>query len=284
MMSPINREEFFADPDVAEMAGWVAARFDDSSGWTHAWVDRKSGCHWRCNGLRDAFLQYRWNGKAWAGTKTALDALRCELREVVQTEDVRSVVTVCENILKWGGVTAHNVLYLHQRRPVLVRELQHVRDLLSRNRTPSKRDLCREPDNPATECRMNAGFVKIYSLLCDNCVIYDGRVGAALGLLTRQFCEATGHTEVPSALEFAFGTPKEARNTKNAKVRDPSHGPLRFPRLGPDARFHTVQVMRANWFIGRALNRNPNAFSAGEEGFHELAAGLFMVGYDLRDA
>ena len=39
-----------------------------------------------------------------------------------------------------------------------------------------------------------------------------------------------------------------------------------------------------NWFIGRALNRNPNAFSAGEEGFHELAAGLFMVGYDLRDA
>ena len=63
------------------------------------------------------------------------------------------------------------------------------------------------------------------------CVIYDGRVGAALGLLTRQFCEATGHTEVPSALEFAFGTPKEARNTKNTKVRDPSHGPLRFPRL-----------------------------------------------------
>ena len=126
--------------------------------------------------------------------------------------------------------------------------------------------------------------VKIYSLLCDDCVIYDGRVGAALGLLTRQFCEATGHTEVPSALEFAFGTPKEARNTKNTKVRDPSHGPLRFPRLGPDARFHTVQARRANWFIGRALNRNPNAFSAGEEGFHELAAGLFMVGYDLRDA
>ena len=95
-------------------------------------------------------------------------------------------------------------------------------------------------------------------------VIYDGRVGAALGLLTRQFCEATGHTEGPSALEFAFGTPKEARNTKNTKVRDPSHGPLRFPRLGPDARFQTVQAMRANWFLGRALNRNPNAFSAGE--------------------
>ena len=184
-MSPINREAFFADPDVAEMAGWVAARFDDSSGWKHAWVDRRSGSPWRCNGLRDAFLQYRWNGEAWAVNKTKLDAFRRELRAAVQTEDVRRVVTVCENIQKWGGVPAHNVAYLHQRRPVLVRELQHVCDLLSRNRTPSKHELRREPDNPATECRMNAGFVKIYSLFCDDCVIYDGRVGAALGLLTR---------------------------------------------------------------------------------------------------
>ena len=186
-MRIINREAFFADPDVAEMAGWVAARFDDSSGWTHAWVDRRSGRHWSCHGLRDAFLQYRWNGEAWAVTKRTLDALRCELREAVQTEDVNRVVTVCEHILKWGGVAAHNGRYLHRRQPVLVRELQFLQDLLSRNRTPSKRDLRREPDNPATECRMNAGFVKIYSLLCDDCVIYDGRVGAALGLLTRQF-------------------------------------------------------------------------------------------------
>ena len=27
MMSPINREAFFADPEVAEMASWVAASF-----------------------------------------------------------------------------------------------------------------------------------------------------------------------------------------------------------------------------------------------------------------
>ena len=65
-MRTINREVFFADPDVAEMAGWVAARFNDSSRWTHAWVDRESCRYWNCNGLRDAFLQYRWNREAWA--------------------------------------------------------------------------------------------------------------------------------------------------------------------------------------------------------------------------
>ena len=188
----INKEAFFDDPDVAEMVGWVAARFDDSSGWTHAWGDRRNRDRWSCNGLRDAFLKYRWNRETWAVNKTKLDVFRRELRAAVQAEDVSSVVIVCENVLRWGGVPQHNVAYLHRRRPVLVRELQHVRDLLSRNRTPSERDQCREPDNPATECRMNAGFVKIYSLLCDYCVIYDGRVGAALGLLARQFCEATG--------------------------------------------------------------------------------------------
>jgi hypothetical protein len=28
----------------------------------------------------------------------------------------------------------------------------------------------------------------------------------------------------------------------------------------------------------------PDVFSSGEAGFHELAAGLFMVGYDLAEA
>lgn len=41
--------------------------------------------------------------------------------------------------------------------------------------------------------------------------------------------------------------------------------------------------MRANWFLRRALEINAQSFSKSEE-FHELAAGLFMVGYDLREA
>ena len=122
MTKTITKEAFFADPDVAEMVGWVAARFDDSSGWTHPWGDRKNRNRWSCNGLRDAFLKYRWNREAWAVNKTKLDAFRRELRAAVQAEDVSSVVIVCENVLRWGGVPQHNVAYLHRRRRVLVRE------------------------------------------------------------------------------------------------------------------------------------------------------------------
>ena len=77
-MSTINREAFLADPNVAEMVGWVAARFDDASGWTHTWVDRKNGHRWSSHGLRDAFLHYRWNGEAWAGNGTLVHNLRCD--------------------------------------------------------------------------------------------------------------------------------------------------------------------------------------------------------------
>ena len=42
--------------------------------------------------------------------------------------------------------------------------------------------------------------------------------------------------------------------------------------------------MRANWLLRRTLEDNPGTFSEGEDGFQELAAGLFMVGYDLGPA
>ena len=289
MTRTITREAFAADHYVEEMARWMAGRFDRASGWTHTWVNRKNGERSCFSGLHDAFLQYRWNDRSWDDNKQTLDGLRCRLREAVVRGDVESVVAACEDVLKWGGVAARNVRYLHCRRPVLIAALRHVQAVLSRNRTPSKRDLCIDPGATAPECRMpecrmNAGFVKIYSLLCDRCVIYDGRVGAALGLLVRQFCEAAERAAVPANLRFAYGSPKETPGAKCPKVRNPGRGGLRFPRLRPDSRFHTEQVLRANWLLRRALEINPHAFSAGEEGFHELAAGLFMVGYDLPDA
>lgn len=279
-----TKDTFLADPAVQQAAAWVAARFDRSSRWTHAYADRKTGTRWRCDGLADAARKYSWRDKSWPETKFELDGLRCALRDAVRRENADAVLAVCREILVWGGVAGHNVRYLETRKSVLIAELQHLCAVLGGHRTPSPGDMRRDPSSRATECRMNAGFVKIYSLLGDNCVMYDGRVGAALGLLVRQFCEDKNRSTVPRLLAFAFGIPKEGRNPEHPKLRDPSGGSLRFPRLRPDARFHTAQVMRANWFLRRALEIRPRSFSEGEDGFHELAAGLFMVGYDLQPA
>ncbi len=280
----IAKEAFLADPHVEAMQPWVTARLDKASGWTHTYVDRRTGVRWSCNGLADAFRQYRWNRKPWPENKTELDGYRRDLRRAVGEEDIRGATDACERILRWGGVWAHNGSYLRRRRSVLLDELRHLRAVIDGDHTPAKSEMRRDPSTAGTECRMNAGFVKIYSLLCDHCVMYDGRVGAALGLLVRQFCEDTGRTTVPPCLAFAFGSPKEAPNARCPKLRDPGRNELRFPRLRPNPRFHTAQVMRANWFLRGVLATGAWPCSPGEDGFHELAAGLFMVGYDLRDA
>ena len=252
-----TKDTFLADPAVQQAAAWIAARFDRSSGWTHGYVDRKTGTRWRCDGLAVAAREYSWKGRSWPETKIELNGLRRALRDAVQREDTDAVFAACKQVLVWGGVAGHNVRYLETRKSVLIAELRHMCAVLARNRTPSPGNMRRDPSNPATECRMNAGFVKIYSLLCDYCVIYDGRVGAALGLLVRQFCGKTGRSTVPPVLAFAYGVPKEAPKTKNPKLRNPGHVPLVFPKLGQDSHFHTAQVMRANWFLRRALKINP---------------------------
>ena len=282
----MTRLAFLADRNVQEMLPWVAARFDTPPPWTHTYVDRKTDDHWSCDSLAGAFRQYRWKDEGWRENKKKLDCFRRKLREAVDQSHPGCAFDVCEKILRWGGVSAHNVAYLkcREQQCVLLDELRHLRAVLAGDRTPTRKEMRRDPSDEATECRMNAGFVKIYSLLCEYCVIYDGRVGAALGLLVRQFCQATGRGKVPASLAFAFGDPKEARDAKCPKLRDPGRNGLGFPKLRSDSRFHTAQVMQANWFLRAALESAPWPCGAGEDGFHELAAGLFMVGYDLRDA
>ena len=195
---------FLTDPHVVELSEWIAARFRTSSGWMHGYVDRKSGAQWSCCSLADGSRKYSWRGKSWPETKEALDRLRHDLRDAVERECTNRVVEDCEQVLRWGGVSAHNVSYLTSRRLVIVAELQRLSAVLAGNRLPLRIDMLIDPDDPAMECRMNAGFVKIYSLLCEYCVMYDGRVGAALGFLVRQFCDETRRSEVPPLLAFAF--------------------------------------------------------------------------------
>ena len=160
----ITKEAFLADPHVEAMQSWVAARLDEASGWTHAYVDRTTGVRWSCNSLADAFRQYRWNRKPWPPNKTELNAYRRDLRravEEVEEEDVRGAAGACERILRWGGVWAHNGAYLRQRRSGLLDELRQLRAVIDGDHTPTRSEMRTEPSAAGTECRMNAGFAKI---------------------------------------------------------------------------------------------------------------------------
>jgi hypothetical protein len=275
----MHRADFLSHPDVHAFIPWFRHRF--TRDFIHTYTDRRSGDAWRCASLFDAFESYEWNGKGWQDNKRELDTFRRRLRMALSEGDREATFAVCAAILRWGGVWANNGVYLEKRREVLLEELRHLACVLEGEQEPGKHAVRRVPTDSSSECRMNAGFVKIYSVLLDHFVIYDGRVGATLGLLVRRFCEGTQRQAVPEPLRFAYGEPKEAPNAETPKTRNPSAGPFRFPCLRPNSRVHSAQAMRATWLLRAALDGGSSPFSDGEDGFHELAAGLFMAGYDL---
>ena len=123
--------------------------------------------------------------------------------------------------------------------------------------------------------KMNAGFTKIYALLCDSFVIYDGRVGAALGLIEKKFYndENIPQSEI---LSFRFG------KTKNPKVnRNPSDETYEFKALHSSNPIHTTNNIKANWILDKAISSLPNTISFGscKAPLRALEAALFMIGY-----
>lgn len=280
MESQALKQNFLDDEDVKSFATWIAARIRPSEKWSHKYVNRQTGENWSCNGLYEAFETYEWNCTRWDETKIKLERYRQCLRDAVLAKNNDCIFDVCQKILCWGGVlgsaTKGNLKYLTENKSRLHVELQCMCKVLA-----SKEDECLNQDDKATNYRMNVGFSKIYSLLGKYCAMYDSRVGAALGLLVRQFCEANDRSKVPEKLQFAAG-PHRGNTKRNA-----SNGTLKFPVLQSNNEQYTKQILRASWLLHSVLEDHPEHTwpgSPGENGFHELAAGLFMIGYDLTDA
>lgn len=72
---------------------------------------------------------------------------------------------------------------------------------------------------------INSGFTKLYSLLVDDFIMYDGRVGAALGMLGRIYAEEVGLNKIPASIEFSFGSgrtsPSTINKSKGSEYRKP---------------------------------------------------------------
>ena len=100
---------------------------------------------------------------------------------------------------------------------------------------------------------MNSGLTKVYALASpSNVIIYDGRIGAAIGLFAR-YIENSYPTEptfpcgrkllaVPPVLQFPWGDGLAAEGS-----RDPSIGEYKFPPLRSGANFaHACACWKAS--------------------------------------
>ena len=213
----MNKIQFLNAESVQSFIKWITPKLDTSGSFKHAYILKSpKGKPWECDSLYTAFENYKWiftckhpisninfNGETFEESSILLTELGNGLRKSVLQKDIESCKKYCFAILAWGGVSYGNndkVLNLGNE---ITSYLNNCREKLNADTFDTK--------GSYKDIIMTAGFTKIYSLLMDDFVIYDSRVGATLGLLVRKFCEEKRLIAIPLELLFAYGNRSEER-------------------------------------------------------------------------
>ena len=288
----MNKAQFLNAESVQSFIKWIAPKLDKSGGFKHAYImKRPNGVLWECDSIYSAFENYKWaftckhpvsskslKGETFEECRELLGELASGLRNSVVENDVQTCQEYCFSILDWGGVlgteTRGNKKYVINKGESITSYLKDCNDRLNSDSFDTKGNY--------KDIIMTAGFTKIYSLLIVDFVIYDGRVGAALGLLVRTFCEETGLKSIPQELLFAFGNAKgDPYGIENR--RNPSKNIFKFPQLTQNTK-HTENNVRANWLLEEIINKSESSFNLIDSSIRlrALESALFMIGYDVK--
>lgn len=269
---------------VQAFVEWLARHLGANQPLQHEYRNRQTGKHWQFTDLYDAFTQYQWQhpgvphlqvsaGSCATSNTQALNALSVDLGAA---RCDATMLRGAKATMAWGGVAARNNQWLEDNQNGLATMVEQVARVLRTG------DL----DNPrfAKDLRFNAGMTKVYSLICQDFIIYDSRVAAALGMLVVMHCEETGLGVLPQGLRFPWAPAKEGQNTAVPKRRNPGCSAFKFPGLRR-GRHHALWNMRASWVLSQALAHplaaNSPFHGGGGNALRRLEMALFMIGYDL---
>ncbi|WP_205169056.1 hypothetical protein [Burkholderia sp. LMG 13014] len=275
---------------VGEFVTWMSERLDGDT-FKHAYISRRTMTRWACENLFDAYARYLWPygdlsgygippGNSFDSNVHALETLQKELEAGLAVGDNERVHRAATGVMIWGGVTNGNRKWLNDNRNALCHIISRTRDGLNAGDTEN-------PLFAEAHFRFTSGMSKVYSLVCDDFVIYDSRVAAALGRAIVQFCLEHGLTEVPEGLNFAWAPARHAPDAQNPAERYPGQARLTFPRLAI-GRVYAKWNMLASWLLTAIIDHEctlKSAFGTRIESrtrrLRALEAALFMIGYDL---
>lgn len=312
----LNKNDYFKSDVVESFIKFLAGYVSNSKGFEHKYCDRKSGKAWSCYSVFNAYKNYsyplinefRVNDETDFNSFDANSTVLKDLAEKLQcafgkrqnsdnpacSKSENALLKASHRVFVWGGVAgaktrkdnntrSGNYLWLEE-------EFPDGKDLADAYKCAEKTFTADKPDLSnigKAGIRSNAGFTKIYSLLFDDFIIYDSRVAAALGLFVVKFCKEKKLTGIPDELNFGWMPPKEGKNSKDAKVRDPRSGELVHHRANSERR-HAHSNIRANWILVKVLSndysseRSPfNEINNSQDKLRALEAAFFMIGYDI---
>jgi len=259
----MRKDDYLSSQAVKDFIGWMETHLDTPDSFAHGYVKKKGRKNFEFDNLFSAYKKYDW--------PYIIDEFSAKLIWSLVESDDRSCVDACCSILEWGGVLRGNKERLSRLTPNPCAYFLAVQARLTTDLPSSEYFI---PD-----IHMTSGFSKIYSAYIDDFIIYDGRVGAALGLLVRMFCEQTILPSIPHELLFAW-----ARGRGSIDRRNPSRNGYNFPEIiyyRPGAYFENN--IRANWLISEIARTTKSEFAKIEKPLRlrALEQALFMIGYDV---
>lgn len=237
-----------------------------SSAWSRT-VDGK----WSAVGLADAVSKYAWSGKSFSENKAELDRFAADLQCAIQRDSNNDVCAIVRAIMHWGGVDnkhrqKRTFEWIERNADEISAKLSNAVDLIKDERASLD-------SFDGVNLIMNSTMAKIVSLADpeQKLVIYDGRVGGALGFFVARFTEEREIHQCDVADQLLFAVDREAKRT-------PETNRIHFPALFGKARdrCHAWMVRWASqliWQVANECQASPR----------EIEAALFMWGYNVAE-
>jgi hypothetical protein len=279
----LNRQEFLEKEAVKDFIDSMIPRISGEIKFFHQYENLKPRTEWSCYSIYNAYENYKWrfscnipgtgkvSGNSFKENEKVLEQIELGLKSALKDGNIDCFVKFAISILEWGGVTNNNDVKIKN---LNVGILDYFTSVIKRLDT-----LNVDTNDDFSGIIMNSGFTKIYSLLIKDYIIYDSRVGAALGLLVKLFLDEKKIDYVPKELVFAYG---KARGDKsNINKRNPSNERYRFPVLRNDDRHHILNNIRANWLLKDISIKSQ--FKNESTPIRALESALFMIGYSVKN-
>ena len=250
-----NRQHSYAVPSRGKSRGWSRT------------VDGK----WSAVGLADAVSKYAWSGKNFAENKAELDRFAADLQAAIQRDSNSDVCTILRAIMHWGGVDnkhrqKRTFEWIERNAGEISAKLSNAIDLI-------KDEQASLDSFDGVNLIMNSTMTKIVSLADpeQRLVIYDGRIGGALGFFVARFTEEREIHQYDVADQLLFAVDREAK-------RSPETKRIHFPALFGKTRdrCHASMVRWASqliWQVAKECQASPR----------EIEAALFMWGYNVAE-
>lgn len=286
MLVIMTKDNYLNNATVLHFTEWIAPKISQSDNFIHHYIIARNNQQWNCNSIYNAYELYNWNfqcslpgegfviGNTYQENSAILKSISNGLQQSLQNQDQVGLLAYCNSVLKWGGVTRGNAERLRQMGDGIVPYFESAINSLNPETTNTEQDF--------GDIHMNAGFSKIYSLMIDQFIIYDSRVGAALGLLVKQYLTDRNSDQIPDVLHFAYANARPTQADAGLiNRRNPSNNRYTFQALNNNPARHIRNNLHANWLLKEISQQT--MFNQTDNPIRALESALFMIGYSVRE-